>query len=400
MYKTSYLERVSRKSERYSAQHGTSPWKACFRFWLWSIAQMFYFPRAMRPKADETCRVGFWLTGGIGDVLVALNYLQNLHKRFDGAFDLDVYVRNKRGLHETVKTLCRDQDFVKQVLPLSKLKRDYDLYIKMVRYVEIISFNKTKIGKLYPAFHQWCLTINEFHKEHPIAFRYSTHGDYIGNKLAVLQGRNRLQQADIGEIVKVESIFQPKIVVDKHETFAKFSLENKRFITIQRGVGAGDRNDSTRLWPLEYYETLVRLIKERVPEVCVVQVGTLRNTPISGIDVDLRGKTTFDEIMVLMREADCHVDGECGLVHLRHFLRGGPSVVLFGPTEKQFYGYEENINIQSDACEGGCEWITPEYAQKCPRGFTENVCLTSLMPETVLEHILEAGIFVRRPGSF
>ena len=389
MYKTSYLERVSRKSEQYNARYGSNPLKACFRFWLWNIAQLFYFPPSMHPKADDICRIGIRLKGGVGDIIVSLNYLQNLRRYFGCEFAFDIYVQDKRELFEIVQTLCREQDFVKQVFPFSKLKREYDLYIEMVRYVEIKFCNESKINRLYPGLHDWCQRVNDFHRANPVAYRYATYGDYVGTKLAQLHGHNRLKQADVDNTVQVKSVFQPKIVVDKHETFAKFSLENKRFITIQRGVGGGDRNDSTRLWPLEYYETLVRLIKERMPEVCVVQVGTLRNTPICGVDTDLRGKTSFDEVMVLIREADCHVDGECGLVHLRHFLQGGPSVVLFGPTSEQFYGYEENINLRSDACAGGCEWITPLYSAKCPRGFDENMCLTKLLPEVVLEHVLE-----------
>jgi len=62
---------------------------------------------------------------------------------------------------------------------------------------------------------------------------------------------------------------------------------------------------------------------------------------------------------------------------------------LFGPTDKQFYGYAENINLLSDACAGGCEWMTAVYSTKCPRGFKDNKCLTSLSPETVLSHVIK-----------
>ena len=386
-----YLEQVSRKSEQYNAKYGNKPCRAHAAFWFWNLAQLFNFKRSMRPKADDVCRIGFLITGGIGDMIVALNYLQNFHRFLGENFTFDVYVQKKRGYCEIIQTLCREQDFVKQVLPSSQLKRDYDLYVKLVRCPEILYFNEAKIRSLSPKLHHWCLAVNDFHQDNPVVYRYSTHGDYVGIKLAILHGRNRLQQADVSNTVQVESIFQPKILADTQETLAKFSLGNKCFITMQRGVGGGDSNVSTRLWSIRHYETLARLIKDRMPEVPIVQVGTKNkgNLAIQGVDMDLRDQTTYEDVMVLMQQSSCHIDCDCGLVHLRHFLRGGPSVVLFGPTDKQFLGYAENINLQSDACIGGCEWITAKYAMKCARGLSENVCLTRLAPEVVFEHVLQ-----------
>jgi hypothetical protein len=389
-YKTRYLEQVSRKSEQYHAKYIDQPWKANSLFWLWNIGQLFMFSRPMRPKSDGICRIGFRLKGGVGDIILSLNWLQNFHRFLGGTFAFDLYIQNKRGLCEIIQTLCREQTFVNQVLPSSQVKRDYDLYVNMVRYPEILHYNESKIRILSPQLHQWCLAVDQFRRDHSIVYRSGSGGGYyMGLKLATLQGHHRLQQADIDNLIQVESVFQPKILADTQETLAKLSLENKRFITMQRGVGAGDRNMSTRLWLPQYYETLTRLMKERMPDVCIVQVGEQDKLPINGVDRDLRGKTSFEDIMVLMQQSGCHIDGECGLVHLRHFLKGGPSVVLFGPTDKQFYGYAENVNLQSDACAGGCEWITPVYTAKCACGFSENVCLTRLAPETVLKEVLQ-----------
>ena len=389
MHKTPYLEQISRKSEQYHAKYGHNPWKANGAFLLWNFARLFQFQRGMRPKADDVCRIGFLLKGGIGDIIVALNYLQNFHRYLGGAFAFDVYVTTKRGEYETIQVLCREQDFIKQVLPKSQLRHDYDLFVELVRFPDILHCNLPKINALSQKLHDWCLAVDRFHRENPVVYRYATHGDYIGVKLATLQGRNRLQQADVENLIGVESVFQPKILVDTQETLAKFSLDRQHFITIQRGVGGGNRNESNKLWPMEHYESLIALIKKQLPDVCLVQVGTKKNLPMRGIDLDLRDKTSFEDVMVLMRESQCHIDGECGLVHLRHFLAGGPSVVLFGPTDKNFFGYAENVNLCLGLCPGGCEWITAAYTLHCARGFAENVCLTKLMPESVLDKVLE-----------
>lgn len=389
LQQSSYLEQAARKSEQFHAKYGNRPWKANCLFFLWSLGQLFKFRRSMRPKSDNVLRIGFWLKGGIGDILISLNWLQNFHRFLKGAFAFDIYVLEKRDGYEIVQTLCREQNFVNQVLPISQLKRDYDMYIELMRYPEILHYNESKVRSLCPELHQWCQAVAKFRQENSLVYRSGTCGDYLGIKLATLQGQNRLQQADIDNLIHVESIFQPKIVNDTHKTLAKFSLDNKRFVTMQRGVGGRDRNESNRLWSLEHYETLVRHLKERLPDVCVVQLGIQKKLPIQGVDLDLREKTSFEDIMVLLRESRCHIDGECGMVHLRHFLQGGPSVVLFGPTERQFYGYAENSNLLSDACAGGCEWITPVYTSKCPRGLAENVCLSQLSPEVVLKQVLQ-----------
>jgi len=389
MYKSTYLERASRRSEQIHAKYGNHPWKANCNFLLWNLGQLFAFNRSMRPKSDDICRIGFRLRGGVGDILISLNWLQNFHRFLNGAFAFDLYVQSKEGLCEIAQTLCREQNFIKQVLPASQMKRDYDLYIKMMRYPDIHYYNESKVGSLSPKLHQWCLAVDKFRRENSVVYRNGTYGEHLGIKLAILQGQNRLQQGDIDNLIQVESTFKPKILADANETLAKFSLVNKWFITMQRGAGREDKDASTKLYPLQHYETLTKLIKKRIPESCIVQVGTQKNPPINGVDMDLRGKTSFEDVMVLMQQSSCHIDGECGLVHLRHFLQGGVSIVLFGPTTKHFYEYAENVNVQSDACAGGCEWLTPIAPTKCPRGFAENVCMIRLAPEAVLEHVLQ-----------
>ena len=160
---------------------------------------------------------------------------------------------------------------------------------------------------------------------------------------------------------------------------------------MQRGIGGGrsaDLNVSTRLWPASRYAALNTLIRERYPDLVLVQLGSERTDPLAGIHLDLRGKTTFDEMLVLLAKSRCHIDAECGMVHFRHFLKAGPSIVFFGPTFEDFIGYEENINLRSDACPGGCEWLYGEYSKKCIRGFSENVCLTQLSEKTVFEKLV------------
>ena len=393
MYRTNYLERASGKIDRYLEKYGSSPWKANLRFFLWFLMQPFRIPlRWMHPKRDKICRIAFDLRGGVGDIIVALNFIQNFSRFLDAEkveHVIDLYVPPNKERRTITKVLCRGQSFVRSVRPPSMLRRDCDLHIEIFRAPDPLYINRPKVVTLSPKLLDWCDALVAFRNENRLVYRNGTPGNYIGTQLAILQGRNRLQLGDFGNLIGVKSTFRPEIPPNFRETLAKFGLTDTPFITLQRGIGGGDRNAGTRLWPQEHYEKLIAMVHERLPGVKIVQLGVLRNLPLCGVDVDLRGKTSFEELAAILTASRCHIDGECGMVHLRHFFSAGPSVVLFGPTNEHFYGYPENFNLRSDACPGGCELITTYYVRKCPRGLDENVCLTRILPETVLEKIAE-----------
>ena len=66
---------------------------------------------------------------------------------------------------------------------------------------------------------------------------------------------------------------------------------------------------------------------------------------------------------------------------------GGPSVVLFGPTDEKFFGYEENINITARTCPHPCEWLTKDWMKKCLRTNYQQPCMQDIKPKDVLSQI-------------
>lgn len=128
------------------------------------------------------------------------------------------------------------------------------------------------------------------------------------------------------------------------------------------------------------------MIKENYPNLVIVQVGTDRCKEIPEIDVNLLGKTNFEELKIILKNSILHIDGECGLVHLKHFLNG-KSAVLFGQTSIDYIGYENNINLKSNACPHWCEWIVDDWQNNCIRGYKEPPCLAELKPDYVFENI-------------
>ena len=103
--------------------------------------------------------------------------------------------------------------------------------------------------------------------------------------------------------------------------------------------------------------------------------------PIPGVDINLIDNTTLHQAALLIKQSLLHVDGESGLVHLAKALHT-KCVVIFGPTNVDYFGHQRNENICSEVC-SNCWWITHDWLDKCPRGLVEPECMRSVTPERV-----------------
>ncbi len=114
-----------------------------------------------------------------------------------------------------------------------------------------------------------------------------------------------------------------------------------------------------------------------------MQIGDESCVELENIDLNLCGKTSFEEMLVILHNAKIHIDGECGMVHLRHFMEAKPSVVLFGPTNESFYGYPENVNISARPCGATCDWLQLKWHDFCLFSGVEPLCQQALIPQNV-----------------
>ncbi len=352
---------------------------------------MFVLPRISFLSRTSPCRIAFVLRGGVGDILIGLNFIQNFSEFFSSRsetpFTIDLFVPRKRGLFETTRVLCWNQPFIRRVNPLGNFLSGYDLAVEIIRFPLILYARSKKIRSMIPLLGDWLDTVERFYQKHRTANWHGAPGYFLSVQTAFLYGRTRMTQADIDSMIEVKSLFRPSLTLNREEILSRFHLKGTPFLTIQRGVGAGDRNHSTRLWPKTHYEETIRLLRLKYPSLPLLQLGTALNEPLEGVTHDLRGKTSFEEMMILLNAAKCHLDCEAGLVHLRHFLGSGPSVVLFGPTSLDFFGYPENLNLRSDSCPGGCEWLTRDYVRNCPRGLENPPCMSEISVQEVMSAI-------------
>lgn len=153
-----------------------------------------------------------------------------------------------------------------------------------------------------------------------------------------------------------------------------------RYITINDGWAGDSPNRLTKSWNETGWIEFVRLCRE--DDICVVQLGGKSNgIDVPGIHFSFRG-TDFKTSLSILKHSECHVDIEGGLVHAAAAL-GVPSVVLFGPTNVDFFAYPDNFNLLSGTCQN-CWWTKPDWMNKCPK--TNHICMNHA-PQAVFEAV-------------
>lgn len=153
---------------------------------------------------------------------------------------------------------------------------------------------------------------------------------------------------------------------------------------------------ATKCWPIEHWAAFVARFKAAFPQIAVVQLGAGKSRPIPGVDTGLIGRTTLQHASWIIKNAILHVDTDSGLVHLAHAVHTR-AIALFGPTDKDFYGYAANVNIGSTTC-GTCWWSTPDWLARCPRGLKQPECMASITPARVLDEARRLIQACRRPS--
>lgn len=342
------------------------------------------------PKNIE---VGFLIRGGLGDFLIAINYIYNFYRAFK-----EVKMKITLVAHASPAVLkalveCIDEEIEVEIIDekyFSNERGMFDIYIDLARYPDLKYCNERKIVEKSTKLLDYIFAMKKYRVEHSKMFSFG--GDMGGQsaELSILNGQKRINQPDIYNVFGMDENFICPLRIERSDVLNAID-DDSIFITIHRGCDANHSSYSTKLWPQEYYEVLVKLIKKTYPNISIIQLGINdeRCPKIEGIDFSLVGKTTIKELMYVLSKSNLHIDGEGGMVHLRHAVHGGKTIVLFGPTSPKFFGYEENENIKGTGCKISCEWVTRNWQDKCIRGGKMAHCMYSITPEFVMRKVKE-----------
>jgi hypothetical protein len=321
------------------------------------------------------------VSGGLGDLIVMARFLRDLQASTE-PFAFDVFA-SEPGI---VRWAFRDvpgfadayHDTLKDIA-----SRAYDLRLTINQAV-IVHYEFTRWNELRDA-PRLAAAVSQISKtrrrglepyvlNHPrldnglarrAVYWNRTRRDFLHHMAGIVYGGDQLEIAS-----------DPAAV-------ARFGLAGRRYVTIHNGfdtnfVVSGQR--ATKCYP--HFAQVVAGLKAARPELCIVQIGTTTSEPIPGVDIDLLNRTSLREAAGLLRGAALHIDNEGGLVHLAAAY-GVRSVVIFGPTPSDYFGYPENINIDPLKC-GGCWWIDELWMDRCPKGLAKPECTYSQPPEAIV----------------
>ena len=379
-----------------------SPYKLAVKL-LWWIIRSSFTPENYNKKIlsnekkrgggniikKEKVRFAVLLKGGIGDLAIGGVLVSKLFAYFPKESQIDIC------LHSVVlgKKLFNNQNFYKNIVDAETIEyRDYDAVIELDVYFPRIIYLNPNVEFIDSRVKNYISSLKSFHNTYPTITR--TDRVPVRIMLMELTHKNRITCLDIDNILNISAKDLWEIYVDEkisNEIYAKWPQLKKPFITVGRSVDSTNKySDSIRLWSVDSYNEWIDLFKKKFPEVTVVQLGISKERCESlNCDLNLLGETSFEEVLWLLKKSKLHMDGECGYVHLRHFLTNaeGKSLVLFGPTSIEIKSYPENINIRcSDSCElRYCEWMSGENWQSyCPKSQSKKaLCIHSISPQDV-----------------
>ena len=390
-----YFDKLQQKVNKYKSLYSNKYKKAAIKLLWWNLCKLFDF-KSNKQKFDPEIeyrldRLSVFIPGGIGDILIGLNYCSYLLEYLkDEIKAIDIFVKNTKLVKELIGESCfniyhEDEWNQGRVAYLIDFRIDrFPLIVKnnLVLLPSNVNLKLKKLVKLY----------EEFYRINDKIVKGSPKIDSLSIQYSIINNQNRLQQPDIYGFLNIERNnykFLP-VVSDDKKYLKDLKLADTKFITLNRGVDGNNlESESTKLYPLEYYNELVRQIKINFKDYKIVQLGvsTDRCQLIKGTDLNLVGKTTLNQLKTILKNSMLHIDGEGGMVHLRKSLQGGISVVIFGPTSADFYGYSNNVNISSSACPLTCEWINNKWVSYCINKNNNHICMKSIKPNSVFEEI-------------
>ncbi len=345
-------------------------------------------PVDLSDAPDDVITFAVSIHGGMGDCIVSANYLQKLLERY-GTEKIRLYIISHNN-HGSVKSVFEGNPLVYSVNKSNdefNIMYNFDMAMNLSRYPELVHIDRAKVMSVCPSFMEYVLLCNRFRTEYGPYLEHLPYLDGNSAQLTVMKGQKRISQPDIYGLLGMGEEYDFEIRIPDEETvLEKFGLSGKPYIALHRGCDNVQNDKSVKMWPLENYDSLVDLIRARFPDAVLVQFGSPLDKKIDkDLDINLVGCTSMDEMKVIVKRCAILIDNEGGTVHLRHALHGGRSIVLFGSTSPEFYGYSENINIRSECCPITCEWAINQWQDGCLKGKDPAPCMAGITPEHVLE---------------
>ncbi len=384
---------MKNRIEAYEIRFSNSPKKAAFRLAYWSLKYLINFKKndqvnpSKKISAQNEISILYTLAGGYGDYLLFANFLSYFLERFRNE-PIKVYL----GYHlKSALTIFNYPIKKVELLDAKSVNinpNDYDVSFHLCIFPKLLSFDGDKVCKLSPMLKDYLDLCQSFYDENRIILDKHPALDGWGTAKSIAKGIKRIQEPDVYGYFGITEDYKYKILIqeDEKKYLSTIGLADSKFILIHRGWD-GTSPSNVKAWSEKSCGDIIPRLKNAFSEYQIVLFGSDKGQApknLSGLDVNLVGKTTLEQVKVLLKYASVLVDNEGGMVHLRHAVGAKPSVVFFGPTSDKLFGYSENINLNANVCGHFCEWLTNDWPLRCPKG--EGVpCMEAISTDDVLE---------------
>ena len=330
---------------------------------------------------------------GLGDAIVKKKFFTEL-VFMASSCRVDIY---SPGAGSIVQSIYGDQANLNAVIDdggalYARERSRYDLALTVAFMLDVDVLNQERLETLNPVFAEQMkklqAAVNEynlsatsvtsryvhFHRMKFLGLNYYNYINYTG----VFDIRDHLVT------IPLDAAYEKK--------YEELALSG-RYITVNYGGGvdaSGKDNRIAKDWPFAHVEKFVKLFKEKYPDIEVVQLGSAGTLRIDGADEYFWGES-LELVKYILRGSMLHVDKEGGLVHLATQL-GTKCVVCFGPTQVEFFGYDENINILAGDCHG-CHCLYDGF-DVCARGMEKPECMWGITAEMVMSRVEKSKAFI------
>lgn len=348
-------------------------------------------------KNAKGLRIAISRVGGLGDALTTTAMVTAIKEKWPEAH-IYLFVRNEsqrkflakeRNINKVV-VVTQKVDlsaFLKEKMAQYLTKKHIDIFF-LHRYVVRASFRKGVLPDLKKE-------LDKLFQQFNVNFYIFP---YFNNSLLVFK-KNEYELSSACTDLRIEPSGL-SLTLDAGDYKILDGLP-EAYITVHHGADSEsvsplrkEGNLQTKNWFTERWAEVAAFAKSRGYEV--VQLGIPSDHYIPGT-IDMRGKTrSMTEAGAILKKAALHLDTEGGLVHFAKAV-GTKSLVLFGPTAIEFYGYRDNINIRTGDCRN-CWGSKPDWQYECAAGHEVPVCMDAIDVEMVTK-ALEDFLRSRKKSS-
>lgn len=266
-------------------------------------------------------RVGYIISGGIGDALMAYPALQLIRRTLPNA-SIAVYIPAQK--YSVVKALFTDCNLISYLPGLPFVFSS----VWRIKSYDVVLTNTTSVFKLSVEIAAFFMGAMKF------GFRYKE--DKVRNRLYT----NSLVYSDtMHEAEQNLQLVAHALSVDYHSSDVFYPVaENRQHPPLAKNIvihPGSEKGYERKQWPLQYYKALVTTLVEKGYTVTMLlgpSERLLKDTLKGERGITMPSSPSAGEAIEALKNAQLFIGNDSGPAHIAAFL-GTPALVLFGPTD-------------------------------------------------------------------